>query len=172
MKKNTLVLNSLVFFNIFQQILLGSSSGDKKIRKSNACESFLNNKTINQSTSTQWECQIISTQKRQSKKSFKHNNGSETKNIKTRLVCTCSLRETCIDHEEFHLESDLVDSQKYVNLKYALGENFYTKQCSEGLKGLTGEKDKWKCELHMNEYYCSCKRETVCKKNKVIKILI
>ena len=174
MKESIIFLNiifSLLFLHIFFV-----SKGIAKKKKSNACESFINNKTL-RTTSTSWQCSIIGTQRQKIKrpigklrKNFRANNNS-----KTNLVCVCSLPQTCVDNEEFYLESDLVDASEYAKLKFAMGNNFYSKQCTQGLEGLTDKKDKWKCELqydrlHRNEFYCNCRREIVCQNQKIIKI--
>ena len=154
---------------IFQQIFMISFGLPKK-KKLNPCESFMNNKTLTD-TSPQWECLIIGT--RRQKTNVNNNNNRQTK----LLACICSIVETCHDNEEFILESDLVDRNEYAKLKFAFGENYYTKQCVDGLKALTAETDSWKCELqhdriYGNEFYCNCKREMMCKKQKSLKISI
>ena len=152
---------------IFQQIFM-TSFGLSKKKKPNPCESFMNNKTSTE-TSSQWECLIIGTRRQKANL----NNNSQTKLI----ACICSIIQTCHDNEEFILESDLVDGNEYSKLKFAFGDNHYTKQCVDGLKALTAETDFWKCELQhdridRNEFYCNCKRETMCKKQKSLKISI
>jgi hypothetical protein len=152
---------------IFQQIFM-TSFGLSKKKKPNPCESYMNNKTLSD-TSSQWECLIIGTRRPKA---------NPNKNRQTKLIgCICSTIQTCHDNEEFILESDLIDKEEYVKLKFAFGENFYTKQCVDGLKALTAETDSWKCELQhdrieVNEFYCNCKREMTCKKQKSLKISI
>ncbi len=95
--------------------------------------------------------------------------------IKCFIFVKCSLKKSCLGNEEFILESDLVDRYEYVKLESAFGENFYTKQCVDGLKAITNEADIWKCELQFdrlekNEFYCNCKREFVCLKQRTVKI--
>ena len=172
MKTSSIFFSILIFHNIFI-----TSIGIIRRKKPNACESLMNNSTLDDtssSSSSQWECLIIGIRRQKFSNSILEQKlVNQTR--KSKLVCVCSMAESCVDNEEFILESDLIDRNEYVNIEFALGENFYTKQCVDGLKAITSQADIWECELQYdrldkNEYYCNCKREFVCLKQKTVKI--
>jgi len=94
----------------------------------------------------------------------------EPKNRNNRINCLCSISYECYDFEEFVLESDLID--KSYLLESYLYKNFYTEQCEIGLEQLTNE-TKWSCtlqydRLNIDEYYCDCKRPSICRIEKFL----
>ena len=85
------------------------------------------------------------------------------------IQCTCSIKYSCYDHEEFVLDSDLVDSNNITQHK-----DFYNQQCVQGINELTSETD-WKCFLQLDRldtdgYYCRCKRIKLCQIDKILEI--
>ncbi len=90
----------------------------------------------------------------------------EPENRNNNLInCLCSISYECFDFEEFVLEGDLID-------KSNLYKNFYTQQCEIGLGQLTNE-TKWSCTLQydrlsIDEYYCNCKRPSICRIEKFL----
>ena len=109
---------------------------------------------------TNWSCSLsINTE-------VSSNHRSKTLN---RLYCFCSHEYSCQDIEQFHLEADLVDIDKYLNGT----NNFYKSQCEHGLNKLTNE-TSWTCGLQYDkidkrEFYCECKRDIMCQRHKVLK---
>jgi len=172
MKEN---LNILFIFSI---VIIISPMKSMKI-KSNACQAFMNKNA----TLQKWECSIFDIIQQQQQKQLKYRrqqqrplkSANRTSSKYTVYVCACTIIHSCVDMEEFYLENDLVDASEYAKLEYVSGENFYTEQCVQGMGALTNETDKWTCvlqydRLDSNEFYCKCKREIECIKQKLIKI--
>ncbi len=174
----------LFIFSFIMIISLMKSIKNEKIKlepNSNVCQAFMNKNA----TLQKWECSIfdIIQQKQQQQKHLKYRrqqqrplkSANRTSSKYTVYVCACTIIHSCVDMEEFYLEHDLVDASEYAKLEYVSGENFYTEQCMQGMRVLTNETDKWTCvlqydRLDMVEYYCKCKREIECIKQKLIKI--
>ena len=102
---------------------------------------------------------------------------TENSNISiwNRLYCFCSHDYVCVDNEQFHLESELVDASQYVKGENS-GGHVYKSQCEYGLNTLTNETN-WRCEpqfdrLDTNEFYCECERESMCQRHKILKFKI
>jgi len=98
----------------------------------------------------------------------------EPKNRNNLINCLCSISYECYDFEEFELESDLININMYMSKESFLSKNFYTQQCEIGLVQLTNE-TKWRCtlqydRLNIDEYYCDCKRPSICRIEKFLKI--
>jgi hypothetical protein len=96
----------------------------------------------------------------------------EPKNRNNPINCLCSISYECYDFEEFVLESDLINISMYMSKESYLYKNYYTQQCELGLEQLTNE-TKWRCALQYDrlsndEYYCDCKRSTICRMEKFL----
>ena len=93
--------------------------------------------------------------------------------VKYNTECLCTTMYDCFDREEFELESELINVSEYLKEKYAL-KGFYSNECKSGLGSLTNETN-WECQLkydriHLEKYYCDCKRKIKCKWDQFIKI--
>ena len=111
-----------------------------------------------------WKCSLLGYNRDETNVTGAHLNKT-----KLFLQCSCSIKYNCFDHEEFMLDSDLVDSNKFNAEK-----PFYTQQCVDGITELTNEVD-WKCllqtdRLETDGYYCKCKRIKVCQIDKMLEI--
>jgi hypothetical protein len=101
----------------------------------------------------------------------RRNNSNKTTTRQSKRYCFCTQNFACTDREHFHLETDFVELNEYVNRDYTL---FYKKECEQGINVLTSEK-MWSCDvqfdgLKRNEFYCECTRDMVCQRHKLIKL--
>ena len=113
---------------------------------------------------TEWSCSISVNQENAPTSS------SSTSSPFNRLYCFCSHNYSCIDTEQFHLESALVETDDYINVTI---NSFYRNKCEQSLDQLTNE-TSWSCELQFDriaqrEFYCECKRDIVCERRKILK---
>ncbi len=139
-----------------------------KNRLENVCSSYMN---TNYKIKNSWECFLIYSLPFE-KKVMKL---LDPDNKKQQIDCICSLSYDCYDYEEFVLETGLVNAKDYMSKEYFLGKNIYTQQCEHGLAQLTDETN-WNCVLQYDrfgteeEYYCNCKRPTICRIEKKLSI--
>ena len=142
---------------IFKATPLSQTNVTKKLK--DFCVSHMSTRYPVSAKSAEWSCT----------QSIKRKNSNKTS--KSRRYCFCTQDFSCVDREHFHLETDLVDLNEYVNRDYTL---FYKKECEQGINMLTSEK-MWSCDvqfdgLKRNEFYCECKRDMVCQRHKLIKL--
>jgi hypothetical protein len=114
----------------------------------NFCITHLNNSTRNQHSNSKWSCVLA---------------------IEAKFHCYCSQDYVCFDTEQFHFETNLVNLNEYLKKNSA-----YKRECQESLNNLTKE-SSWKCELQYdrlktNEFFCECKRKTVCQSVKFLSL--
>jgi hypothetical protein len=133
-------------------ILLPGSSGDssEKYEKilTNFCTTHLNNNNNNNNSNSRWSCVL---------------------SIEHKFHCYCTQTYACFDTEQFHLETNLVNVSEYLKENSA-----YKKVCQKSLNKLTKVKN-WKCKLQYdrlknNEFFCECKRKTVCQSVKFLNL--
>ena len=124
-----------------------------------------------------WECSVLYTEKtpiiNHQKNQTLAINHQKFKD-KFHSECLCSYKYECYDHEEFQLESELVDINEYMKKENFKMNNIYTEQCKSGLEQLTDLND-WNCVLkydrfHIDEYYCGCMRTKICRIEKILKL--
>ena len=136
-------------------------------RLENVCMSHMN---FNYRIENSWECSLINNLPFEKKIS----KFADPTNKNYQIDCICTLSYSCFDYEEFVLDFELVNAKDYMSKEYFLGKNVYTQQCEDGLGQLTHDND-WNCVLqydrfHNDEYYCNCKRPTICRIEKMLTI--
>ena len=136
-------------------------------RLENICDSYMN---TNYKVNNSWQCSLLNNLPFDNKliKIL------DPANKKYQIDCICFISYECYDYEEFVLDTELVNAKDYMSKEYFLGKNIYTRQCENGLEQLTDETN-WNCVLgydrfHEDEYYCNCKRPSICRIEK--KLLI
>jgi hypothetical protein len=142
---------------IFKATPLSQTNVTKKLK--DFCVSHMSTRYPVSAKSAEWSCT----------QSIKRKNTNKTS--KSKRYCFCTQDFSCVDREHFHLETDLVVLNEYVNRHYTL---YYKKECEQGINMLTSEK-MWSCDvqfdgLKRNEFYCECRRDMVCQRHKLIKL--
>ena len=157
----------LVFINVIVRVTLPMATSQNALSKqanrvkkgfsniktdelTKLCQSYLN-KTYHH-PEMKWSCSLMNT-------------------ISNYASCFCFHDYSCIDTEEFYLEPVLIERSVYLSWENNV---LYKNKCEQSLNQLTNESN-WTCELQFDrmarkEFYCDCKRESVCQQHKYFTI--